>query len=292
MPADGRPYSIAQGDCRGWLKSLPAGFVAAVVTSPPYWGGLRDYGNESQLGLERDPAGYVDALSDLFIEVRRVLKPTGSLWLNIGDAYAASGKGGGGSAGGRACWGTVAERKGFRMPPAGYKMKDLTLVPFQVADRLRRDGWYLRATVVWRKPAAVEPMRADRPAVSHEYLFQFAAAEQYRAANPGEAWWGHSVWDITQDRDGLHPAAMPLELARRCIVASTAAGDIVADPFAGSGTTGHAALLNGRRFVGCELNEGYADHARRRLAHAWGEPVTDAVGTVVSTNLFAGLTGD
>ncbi len=152
------------GGCQKVLAALPDGVAHTCVTSPPYWGGLRDYGHPDQLGLERDPAAYAESLSAVFAHVRRVLAPGGVLWLNLGDAYAASGKGGGGSAGRRGSWDTVRERKGFRMPPAGYKMKDLSLVAFQVADRLRRDGWYLRQVVVWSKPAATEP-GAGRPAI-------------------------------------------------------------------------------------------------------------------------------
>jgi site-specific DNA-methyltransferase (adenine-specific) len=248
--------------------SLPiaSNTVQCCVTSPPYWGGLRDYGHAAQLGLERDPADYVASLVSVFREVHRVLRDDGSLWLNVGDVFAASGKGGGGNRGGRACWDTVRERKGFRMPPAGFKMKDLTLVAFAVADALRRDGWYLRSAVVWRKPSAVEPMRIDRPAVSHEYVFLLAKSERYQMDDPHESWWGHSVWDIRSDSDGTHPAPMPAELARRCVVSSTRVGDIVLDPFAGSGTVGVVAAKLNRRFIGTELNPAYLALAQRRMS--------------------------
>jgi site-specific DNA-methyltransferase (cytosine-N4-specific) len=251
-------------------RALPllAESVQCCVTSPPYWGGLRDYGHPAQIGLERDPADYVSALVMVFREVRRVLKPRGTLWLNVGDVYAASGKGGGGNRGGRACWSTVRERKGFRMPPQGFKMKDLTLVPFALADALRRDGWYLRAAVVWKKASAAEPMRLDRPALSHEYVYLLSKSEQYDARNPGEPWWGHTVWEIAQDSDGSHPAAMPRELARRCIVAR----ERVLDPFMGSGTVGAVAERNGRKWVGCDL--GYHELGRESTAQR-GLPMID-----------------
>ncbi len=194
---------------------------------------------------------------EVFREVRRVLTADGTLWLNVGDVYAAGGNGGGGKKD-RKAWATVAGRKGFRMPPHGYKMKDLTLVAFALADAIRRDGWYLRSTIIWRKPSAVEPMRADRVAVSHEYLFLFSKEKRSAAKNPGEKWWGHSVWDIRSDSDGTHPAAMPSELARRCIVAGSSPGGVVLDPFGGSGTTGRVAEQNDRTAVLIELNEDYA----------------------------------
>lgn len=256
------------GDCRDTMRDLIAQGVKArmCVTSPPYWGGLRDYGRPGQLGLERNPAEYVETLVQVFGLVRDILTPDGTLWLNVGDVFAASGKGGGGKLADRSSWATVKERKGFRMPPPGYKMKDLTLVPFALADALRRDGWYLRQTIIWRKPAAVEPMRLDRPASSHEYLYLLARAEHYYARNPGAKWWGHSVWDIGSDSDGSHPAAMPTELAQRCILCGSEPGDLILDPFMGSGTSGRAAETLGRRWIGCELNQDYEPLQKERTA--------------------------
>lgn len=256
---------VLQGDCREMLQSVTDGAVACAVTSPPYWGGLRDYGKPGQIGLERHPSEYVAALVGVFAIVKRLLRPDGSLWINVGDVYAASGKGGGGNQGDRHAWATVKERKGFRMPPAGYKMKDLTLVAFQLADALRRDGWYLRGTIIWRKPAAVEPMRLDRPAVSHEYIFLLTPGEQCAVRNPGEAWWGHTVWDFPPENDAEHPAAFPPELPRRCIVASTKPGELVLDPFAGHGTTGFVADRLGRNATLVELNESFAAKADTRI---------------------------
>ena len=220
------------------LRTLPAESVHCCVTSPPYWGGLRDYGVPGQLGLERHPSAYVASIVDVFREVRRVLRADGTVWLNMGDVYAASGKGGGGSRGDRFAWDTVRERKGFRMPPHGYKQKDLTLVPFAAANAMREDGWYLRSTIIWRKPSASEPTRIDRPPTAHEYLFLFSQRETYRATHPGQAWWNSTVWDVCSDRDAKHPAAMPEELARRCLVVGCPEDGLALDPFTGSGTTG------------------------------------------------------
>lgn len=258
-------WQILQGDVREVLATLPDQSVQCVVTSPPYWGGVRDYGHENQIGLEREPHAYVEALVGVFREVRRTLKAEGVFWLNVGDVYAASGKGGGGSAGDRASWDTVRERKGFRMPPPGFKMKDLTLVASSLADSLRRDGWYLRSAVIWQKHAAVEPMRLDRPAVSHEYVFMLAKSQRYFARDPGEPWWGNSVWRITPEGYPGFPAAMPPELARRCVVCSSKPGDTVLDPFCGAGTTGLVADRLGRDFIGIELNQTYLDLARKRI---------------------------
>lgn len=256
---------ILQGDCRTLLAGLEPESFACAVTSPPYWGGLRDYGIDGQIGLERNPADYVAVLVGVFEEVRKALRADGSLWLNVGDVYAASGKGGGGNQGDRHAWATVKDRKGFRMPPAGYKMKDLTLVAFQLGDALRRAGWYMRSTIIWRKPAAVEPMRLDRPAVSHEYLFLLTKSEECAVRNPGEAWWGHTVWEIPPENDAEHPAAYPPELARRCIVAASQEGDTILDPFGGHGTTGFVADRLRRNAVLLELNPAFVANADRRV---------------------------
>lgn len=258
--------SLHLGDCRDILPTLDAGSVHCVVTSPPYWQ-QRSYGIVGELGSEREPGAYVDALVEIGRLLRRVLVDYGSLWLNIGDVYAASGKGGGGSLNRRA-WAGIIERKGWRSPPPGYKRKDLTLVAFQVADALRRDGWYLRSTIIWSKPTASEPPREDRPASSHEYLFQFTLGERYYVSRGLGSWWGRTVWDITSDGSAHHPAVMPEELAARCILAGCPEGGVVLDPFAGSGTVGRVAERLSRRSVLIELNPEYVELAERRTAQA------------------------
>lgn len=240
--------------------------VQMCVTSPPYWGGLRDYGHASQIGLERDPSEYVATLVDVFRLVRELVGDNGTLWLNLGDVFAASGKGGGGSAGDRACWDSVRERKGFRMPPNGYKMKDLTLIPFQVAHALRCDGWYLRQTIIWSKPSAIEPTRVDRPATSHEYVFLMSKEEQYFVRYLENGDWNRSVWTIPIGSNAQHPAVMPLGLVERCLMAGSHVGDVVLDPFFGSGTVGEVAQRLGRKWIGCDLQEAYAPLQARRTA--------------------------
>ena len=233
---------------------LKGGCVDCVVTSPPYFGGVRDYGHSAQIGLERQPRDYVAALVSVGHELRRVLRPDGAWWLNLGDVYAASGKGGGGIRGRRTkSWASIRDRKGFRMPPSGFKQKDITLTPYRVADALLADGWYLRSVIVWGKPVATEPPRLDRPSSSHEYLFLLTAGKDSRVRNPGEPWWCSTVWIIPPDASDVHQATMPRELARRCIVATGGPNDLVLDPFMGSGTVGVVAERCGRRWVGADL---------------------------------------
>lgn len=260
-----------RGDCRQILPRLAAGSVAACVTSPPYWR-LRDYGSAAQIGQEATPQDYVAALVETFDLVRRVLRPDGVLWLQLGDSFAAAGHGGGGTvARRRRQWDAIARRTGFRMPPAGFKMKDLTLTPFALAAALRAQGWYLRQVIIWDKGRAQEPARLDRPATAHEYLFLLTGARDACVRDPGEAWFRRSIWSVPADAGGRgHPAAMPLELARRCIVSSSAPGEIILDPFAGSGTTAIAARRVGRRAIAIELSADYERLARARATDMRG----------------------
>jgi site-specific DNA-methyltransferase (cytosine-N4-specific) len=257
---------ILAGDCRDVLPTLEAESFDCVVTSPPYWR-HRDYESDGQIGQEETPAEYADALVSVFRSVRRSLKPRGSVWINLGDTYAAGGNGGGGSlVARRRQWTGAPKRKGWRRQPAGFKEKDITLAPFLVADGLRADGWWLRSTIIWDKQVATEPPRADRPSTAHEYVFLLAKSEQYAVADPGEAWFRSTVWSIRSQPSGTgHPAVMPTELAERCIKAGCPAGGLVLDPFGGAGTTGLAADRLQRSAVLIELNPGYAEMALKRI---------------------------
>lgn len=175
--------TIHAGDCRTVLPSLPSGSVRCCVTSPPYlW--LRDYGVDGQIGLEDTVEEYVAQIVSVFREVRRVLADDGTLWLNLGDTFAQSGRGGAGETstlqGSRR---NVNESRMERVArpkrAPGYKPKDLIGVPWMVALALRDDGWYLRSDVVWSKPNAMPESVTDRPARAHEYLFLLAKSPQY-----------------------------------------------------------------------------------------------------------------
>lgn len=257
---------ILQGDSREVLRALPDESVHAVVTSPPFFR-QRDYGVDGQIGQEPTPTAFADALMLVFVDVRRVLRSDGTLWLQMGDTYAAGGNGGGGSlVAKRRQWTGAHERKGWRRQSPGYKEKDITLSPFLVADRLRQDGWYLRATIIWDKVIATEPPRLDRPSTAHKYLFLLSRSERYAVRDPGESWFRSTVWSIRPQPTMIdHPAVMPAELARRCIVCSTQEGDTVLDPFFGAGTTGLVADRLKRNCIGIDLNPDYVAIAERRL---------------------------
>lgn len=256
---------VLAGDCRDVLPALPPESFDCVVTSPPYWR-HRDYAALDQIGQEATPADFAEALIEVFGELRRVLRPDGSVWLNLGDTYAAGGNGGGGSlVAKRRQWTGAHERKGWRRQTAGFKEKDLTLAPFVIADALRADGWWLRATIIWDKQVATEPPRLDRPSTAHEYVFLLAKSEHYAVRDPGEAWFRSTVWTIRpQSTHVAHPAVMPAELARRCIVCSTREGDHVLDPFGGAGTTALVADRLGRHATLIEIKADYCLQAADR----------------------------
>lgn len=297
------------GDCREQMRTLDAGSVRCCVTSPPYWG-LRDYGVDGQLGLEETPEAFVAGMVDVFREVRRVLADDGTLWLNIGDSYAANGQRSNNNGTGASTMGWPGQNKetlnkaaGLALPSLkhGLKPKDLVGIPWRVAFALQADGWWLRSEIIWHKPNPMPESVTDRPTKSHEQVFLLTKAERYfydcdavREPYTGEPYEGsdngailngdradkgktcgmsnplgrnaRSVWSIpSQPYAGAHFATFPEELPRRCILAGSAMGDTILDPFTGSGTTGAVALKEGRRFVGCELNPKYAALAERRL---------------------------
>lgn len=170
---------ILVGDVLSRIRDVPDEIVQSCVTSPPYFN-QRDYGVSGQIGLERTPEEYVEKLVEVFSQVRRTLRKDGTIWINIGDSYAAGGKGGGGSfvAECRA-WRGAAAKTGWRAPPPGLKQKDLIGIPWMLAFALRRDGWWLRADHVWGKPNCMPESVEDRTTRSHEYVFHLSKSDRY-----------------------------------------------------------------------------------------------------------------
>jgi len=165
------------------LRLLPDASVHMIATSPPFWG-LRDYGTgDKQIGLEETPEEYVEKLVAVFREAKRVLRPDGTLWLNLGDSYTS--QGGGGEA--RMCElhgtretdfrkGALVHGRSGKRPyrVAGLKPKDLVGIPWRVALALQADGWFLRSDIVWSKGACMPESVRDRPTKAHEYVFLLA----------------------------------------------------------------------------------------------------------------------
>lgn len=350
-------WRIINADCRDALRTLPEKSVQTCITSPPYFG-LRDYGHDGQIGLEPTPDEFVQALVEVFREVRRVLRDDGTVWLNLGDSYAGSGKG-------READGTckATGKQATNVGPTigvigktarvdavtnltrntiGVKPKDLIGIPWMVAFALRADGWYLRQDIIWAKPNPMPESVRDRCTKSHEYIFLLSKSRKYfydaeaiaediaediatgdngsrfdtgktathqlNRMQVGPRFGGHkygdsddpahatksgnvyepngkrnkrSVWTVsTKPFSGAHFATFPHDLIEPCVLAGSAAGDTVLDPFAGSGTTGMVALRHNRSFVGCELNPEYAEMARNRIID--DAPLTNHISEVVA----------
>jgi DNA modification methylase len=174
---------IYHGGALEVMRQWPDGCVDMCVTSPPYWG-LRDYGIDGQLGLEKTPEEYVGKLVEIFREVRRVLGPWGGAWLNLGDSYAGSMRGYGKDG---KNYVTSAKQKSnagsFVPPPAweslGLKPKDLCMIPARVALALQADGWWLRSDIIWAKPNPMPESVTDRPTSSYEHVFLLTKSAKY-----------------------------------------------------------------------------------------------------------------
>lgn len=172
---------ILCGDAAGVLKTLPPESVNMCVTSPPYYG-LRDYGEQGQIGIEQSPSEYIARLVAVFDEVYRVLKKDGTLWLNIGDSYAGSGKG---------PMTLTADGKNkdvfdmmsriYEVPKSwsGIKPKDMIGIPWMLAFALRERGWYLRSDIIWYKTNCLPESIKDRPTKTYEHIFLLAKSRQY-----------------------------------------------------------------------------------------------------------------
>jgi len=259
--------TIFLGDAETLLEGFPSDFFKCCVTSPPYWG-LRDYGEEGQIGAEQEPNAYIERLVTVFEQVRRVLRSDGTFWLNVGDSY-------------------TSGNRGYRAPdkknpiramsyrartPVGMKPKDLVGVPWRLALALQQAGWYLRSDIIWEKPNCMPESVKDRPTRSHEYIFLFSKSLKYyydfenvRESNGRNR---RSVWSIpTEPFTGAHFATFPPKLIEPCVMAGSAPGDWILDPFIGSGTVGVISEMHRRNFVGIELNEEYVKIALDRIKH-------------------------
>jgi DNA modification methylase len=302
---------IEFGDCRETMCRWASQSVKAqmCVTSPPYFG-LRDYGHEGQIGLEKTPEEYIAAMVEVFRCVRDVLTDDGTLWLNIGDSYNAYN----GNRGRSTSFQQATEEaipklpKGAGLTVPYLKNKDLIGIPWMLAFALRADGWYLRQDIIWHKPNPMPESVRDRCTKAHEYIFLLSKSERYyfnseaiaepvaastverlnqptleqqagssrvpgktngnmKAVGSTNTRNKRSVWTVaTRPYKGAHFATFPPALIEPCILAGSRHGDIVLDPFMGSGTTAQVALQHGRQYMGCELNPDYASLQQERIA--------------------------
>jgi len=295
--------TILFGDCRQTLKEFDEK-ARMCVTSPPYYG-LRDYGGEdSQIGQEQSPEEFIDELVKVFREVRNVLTDDGTCWVNLGDSYYNYRKDGcipkQSFTNSRQDLPKTTPRRSNKL--VGYKDKDLIGIPWMFAFAMRADGWYLRQDIIWHKPNPMPESVKDRCTKAHEYIFLFSKSKYYhydneaikepakdwgtrdrtngKYHNPGTGLQPHSgltksyekknkrsVWTVNKKPyKGAHFATYPSELIEPCILAGSERGDVVLDPFMGSGTTAAVAKSLGRNYVGCELHEDYGKLIQKRVS--------------------------
>jgi site-specific DNA-methyltransferase (adenine-specific) len=276
--------TVTVGECLAHLRTLADDTYDCCVTSPPYFF-TRDYEHPEQIGMEASPVEYVAKLTEVFNEVRRVLKPSGTLWLNIADNYCTrrairtDGKRTVACGGKTMSWAESAANgrtiTGAQFRHLNIKEKDLFFVPHDVAKSLREHGWYARGVYHWIKPVVVPERARDAPCDAVEYVFLFSKGETDYVYNSdvlreegvtGNGRPHRNVWEISPSTfRSDHTATMPEELAARCILVGSNLGGLVLDPFAGTGTTGVVAQMYGRHADLIELNADFADIARMRL---------------------------
>ena len=277
--------TILYGDCRKTLGTLKAQISIGIaerprmcVTSPPYYG-LRDYGGQdNQIGLEQSPEEYVNQLVEVFNGVRDCLTDDGTLWVNIGDGYYNYKSGTGEYA--KQSFAKGRQDLPYKNPKRankleGYEDKDLIGAPWMFAFAMRNNGWWLRQDIIWSKPNPMPESVRDRCTKSHEYMFLFSKSRDYYfdvdsikiPTVDGEGLKRKkSVWDVKiKPYKEAHFATYPSELIEPCILAGSEKGDIVLDPFMGSGTTAAVAKSLGRDYIGCELHEDYGKLIQKRI---------------------------
>lgn len=263
----GSRWTVYNGDARAVLSELPADQFSCVVTSPPYFW-QRDYDVGGQIGLEPSIDGYVQSVCDTMNEVKRVLKPRGVLFLNLGDTYY-SGKG--------KPHGHDPKHNGRRLKVLravdtsglGVPQKTVIGIPWRVALEMISRGWTLRAPIIWRREKALPEANAlDRPWRTYEFMFMFTKARKYNfTRGPLKSCHVEDVWTIeSRPRAGCgHPAVFPAELVGRCLKIGNPPSGLVLDPFAGSGTVLQVALGLGMNAVAIDLNPRYCRAMVRKM---------------------------
>ncbi len=278
--------------------------VQMCVTSPPYYG-LRDYGADGQIGLEQTPQEFIDNLVEVFACVWDILADDGTLWVNLGDSYARVGGDSsqkGRHWDNRKNNPTTGHNRYAK--DMGVKEKNLLGMPWRLAFALQDFGWYLRQDIIWHKPNPMPESVTDRCTKAHEYIFLLSKNQKYYFDNEsikeaattkseGIRFGGNKygdnddpkyatksgnvskeyekankrdVWTVpVKPYSGAHFAVYPEELIQPCILAGSRVGDIVLDPFFGSGTTGQVCQNLGRKWIGCELNKDYEKLQNERL---------------------------
>jgi site-specific DNA-methyltransferase (adenine-specific) len=294
---------IIQGDTFDVLKNISNDSIDCVITSPPYYS-LRDYNIRGQIGLESTFEEYIEKLCDIFDEIKRILKPEGTCFINLGDTYA--------SGGGRGVDQSFQRNKNIETkkdpndsPKSKLRKtmgKSLLLIPPRFAIVMVKRGWILRNTIIWKKPDCCPESVKDRFTNDQEYIFFFTKNPNYyfgqqfepiaesttkrdrytritkgkdgpyavvhdheTPSNP-EGRNRRCVWEIpTASCKEAHFATFPIDLISPLIKAGCPKGGVILDPFMGSGTTAIGALKFKRNWLGIELNPEYIEIAEKRI---------------------------
>lgn len=294
---------IINGNCLEVLKTIPDNSIDCCITSPPYWG-LRDYGHEEQLGSEKHFKDFVNNLCNVFDEVKRILKPSGTCFVNLGDTFSSDTKGTGGPSD------KQLSNKGSRYEAKKFDTeipnKCLCLVPERFAIEMIDRGWTIRNQIIWHKPNQMPSSATDRFTVDFEKIFFFvkqpmgyyfeqqleksiwaefdkrsevkggvksngkSASGNYASNKVAYTEGGmknvRTTWSInTEPNSEAHFATYPQRLVERMLKSGCPENGIVLDPFFGSGTTGIYARKANRNFIGIELNPEYVNIAENRL---------------------------
>ena len=296
--------TVLFGDCRTTLQTINEP-IQMCVTSPPYYGLRDYGGENQQIGQEQTPEEYIEELVSVFSIIRDKLNDDGTLWVNIGDSYYNYRPSKGKSYVKQTLSKTKQDLPDYSSKRnnklSNLKEKDLIGIPFMLAFALRNDGWYLRQDIIWHKPNPMPESVKDRCTKSHEYIFLLSKNKKYYYDNeaikePAKDWGTrdrtkgkyhntgsglspHSglsksydrknkrdVWSVTnKPYKHAHFATFPPDLIEPCILAGSKEGDIVLDPFMGSGTTAMVAKQHNRHYIGCELHDNYKDLIEQRV---------------------------
>jgi len=288
-PEELETNQILHGSAYDHFHELPTESIQTIITSPPYWG-MRVYseefdiewsdGTKSAFGGESTPEDYIRHTIETFWKLRPLLTDTGTIWWNVGDVYNTRTQIRSDSLermkavknGEEISW---AERNAKRHSAGHEYLKDkhLTLIRYQIAKGLQRSGFWVRSVIIWQKENVVPETVGDRPTVGHETILLVSKSKRYQfnerawrdstsvgKRSPEEPENLRTVWKFnTAPGKDAHGAPFPVDLPARCITLTTDSGDIVYDPFLGSGTTAVAASKLNRPWIGSEIADKYID---------------------------------
>lgn len=265
----GNSWLLASGDAKALLQQINSESVDCIITSPPYFW-LRDYEHDGQYGLEDSVEDYLSKMSAVFEECRRVLKKTGTIYINIGDTYY-SGKGeskGKDIKNKKRRFGVRAVDKSGGLG-IGIKPKSSIGIPWRLAIRLMTDGWTLRSTIIWDRQHSLPETVMDRPRRNFEYVFMLSKRRTYYFKRDAlEDAKQEDIWTISarpEANKGLNTAAFPDILVERCLSLGCPPNGTVLDPFVGSGTTVRVAFRSGRSAAGIDINPKFIKYASDRM---------------------------